>query len=371
MGPSATPAGLPIGVNYSIDGAGATSGVVSGPLAPGAAVTIGTQAGAWTASAGNHTVTAVVDEGNRLAESNESNNSGFASFTVRPNPFPDVVVTAVALSPPNPVAGEQVKFSAVVRNAGAVATPANVVIGVGYFIDGAYRTFGTVIGPLAADASVTVGSGTWSATPGDHQLTALVDDVNRFPESNENNNSTSAAFTVGSAPPSSALYAINIDPSNSAGNPSAAELQAIGAQWVRIEWKAERGYPLYDPVIVTYRAAGLRVMLVVDYASVPPKPASNAGAAAWQATCQCSTRSCASSLATIATVSTPGRSGTNPIYSRPALAMIRACRQSTSVPCCAMRLRPSEPIRAGRSWLEALPAAMRVIYRVPARRLVA
>ena len=245
-------------------------------------MTIGTQGGTWTASAGNHTLTAVVDEGNRFAESNENNNSGSASFAVRPNPFPDVVVTSVALSPPNPVAGEQVSFSAVVRNAGAAATPANVVIGVGYFIDGAYRTFGTVIGPLAADASVKVGSGTWAATPGDHQVTALVDDVNRFPESNENNNSTSAAFTVGSAPPSSALYAINIDPSNSAGNPSAAQLQAIGAQWVRIEWKAERGYPLYDPVIASYRAAGLRVMLVIDYATVPPKPASNAGAAAWQ-----------------------------------------------------------------------------------------
>jgi hypothetical protein len=284
LGPVATPAGVPVGVGYFVDGAYQTWGSVNGPLAPGASATVGTQGATWSATAGNHTVTAAADDVNRFAESNENNNSSLASFTVRSGAFPDVVVSSVALSPPNPTAGQQVRFSAVVRNQGTVSTPAGVAIGVGYFIDGAYLTWGSVNGPLAPGASVSVGTngGTWAAAPGTHQLTALVDDVNRFPESNEANNSTSANFNVGVAPPVGNLYGINIDPANATGNPSAAQLVALGARWVRIEWKADRGYSLYDPVIAAYRAAGLRVLLLVDYSSAPPKPAWNAGDAAWQ-----------------------------------------------------------------------------------------
>jgi hypothetical protein len=284
LGPVATPAGVPVGVAYLVDGAYQTWGSVNGPLAPGASVTIGTQGATWNAIAGNHTVTAVVDDVNRFAESNEDNNSNQAAFTVRSTAFPDVVVSSVALAPLNPVAGQAVSFTALVRNQGAASTPAGVSVGVAYFIDGAYRTWGSVSGPLAAGASVTVGTkgGTWIATPGDHQLTALVDDVNRFPEADETNNSTSSNFTVGSPSAAGNLYAINIDPANPAGNPTAGQLLALGARWVRIEWKADRGYSLYDPVIAAYRAAGLRVLLLVDYATVQPKPAFNAGDAAWQ-----------------------------------------------------------------------------------------
>jgi len=30
---------------------------------------------------------------------------------------------------------------------------------------------------------------------------------------------------------------MNIDPDNAGGDPSAAQLRALGARWVRIEWK--------------------------------------------------------------------------------------------------------------------------------------
>jgi hypothetical protein len=229
-------------------------------------------------------VTAVVDDVNRFAESNEDNNANQTAFSVRAGAFPDVVVSSVAVSPPSPAAGQAVSFSAVVTNQGNAPTPAGVPLGVGYFVDNAYQTWGSVPGPIAAGASVTIGTkgAKWPATPGDHRLTALVDDVNRFPESNETNNSTSSNFTVGPPSPAGNLYAINIDPANSFGNPTAAELVALGARWVRIEWKADRGYPLYDPVIAAYRAAGLRVLLLVDYTTVQPKPAFDAGDAAWQ-----------------------------------------------------------------------------------------
>jgi hypothetical protein len=45
-------------------------------------VTVGTQGGAWSATSGSHTLTAVADDVNRFAESNEDNNARSISFTV-------------------------------------------------------------------------------------------------------------------------------------------------------------------------------------------------------------------------------------------------------------------------------------------------
>ena len=198
--------------------------------------------------------------------------------------LPDVVVTTVSISPASPSPGQPVTFSAVVRNVGLGATPSGVAVGVAYFIDGAYKTWGSVGGPLAAGASVTIGTqgGAWTATSGNHTLKALADDVNRFAESNENNNSRSLTFSVGSPAPTGSLFGINLDPANPAGNPTAQPLKDIGVRWVRIEWKASPGYAFYDPILAAHRAAGLRVLLLVDYATVGPKPAWNAGDAAWR-----------------------------------------------------------------------------------------
>ena len=200
IGSASTPSGVVIGVGYRVDGIQRTWGVVNGPLAPGASVTIGTNGGSWTATAGTHTLTAVADDVNRFAESNENNNSRSTTFTVGSSGLPDVVVDSVSVNPPNPAAGQAVTFTSVVRNIGSAATPSGVVIGVGYRVDGIQRTWGAVNGPLAPGASVTIGThgGAWTATPGSHTLTAVADDVNRFAESNENNNSRSITFVVGS-----------------------------------------------------------------------------------------------------------------------------------------------------------------------------
>ena len=121
------------------------------------------------------------------------------NVTVTGPSLPDVVVDTVSLSPSNPSVGQAVTFSAVVRNAGTASTPSGVVIGVGYRIDGAQVSWGVVNGPLAPGASVTVGThagGAWTATAGTHTLMAVADDVNRFAESNEGNNTRSISFTV-------------------------------------------------------------------------------------------------------------------------------------------------------------------------------
>ena len=108
------------------------------------------------------------------------------------NALPDVIVTQVSYA--NGV------FTSTVKNQGAASTPAGVTIGVGYWVDGVNKTYGFVIGPLAAGASVTIGTngGSYTIPPGTPTIEAWVDDVNRFAESNENNNTLYNSITVGS-----------------------------------------------------------------------------------------------------------------------------------------------------------------------------
>ncbi|MCB1984010.1 MAG: right-handed parallel beta-helix repeat-containing protein [Nitrosomonas sp.] len=104
--------------------------------------------------------------------------------------LPDVVVTELSYA--NGI------FTSRVKNQGNAATPSGVVIAVAYFVNGKYRTWGAVNGPLAAGASATVGTdGSPYAIPdGTHTIKAYVDDVDRFEESNENNNQLSQSITL-------------------------------------------------------------------------------------------------------------------------------------------------------------------------------
>jgi hypothetical protein len=198
---------------------------------------------------------------------------------------PDLVVSSIGFtSPVSPVAGQSVTFSCVVKNVGKANVASGAVIGVGYLIDGVQVSWGTVYGPLRAGQSIAVGTngGAWVATEGSHTFTAAVDDVNRIAESNETNNTLAQPLPV-YVLADKGLFGINLDPPNPAGNPSASALKAAGVRWVRMEWKSAYGHSFYDPLIAAYRAAGVNVLLLVDYASTtsPPKPACLAPDADW------------------------------------------------------------------------------------------
>jgi hypothetical protein len=179
QGNAPTPAGYIVGVGYSVDGIGRTFGIVNGPLAPGASVTIG--GGTYTIPNGTHTISAYVDDINRFAESNETNNQLTNTIIIGVS-LPDVIVTSLTY---NISTGY---FSCVVKNQGNASTPSGVVIGVGYSVDGIGRTSGIVNGPLAAGASIAIGSSYYNISSGTHTMSAYVDDINRFTESNETNN---------------------------------------------------------------------------------------------------------------------------------------------------------------------------------------
>jgi hypothetical protein len=134
----------------------------------------------------------------------ESPNS--AQVSAQPtNGLPDVVITSVSWTPANVLVGSNMVFKVTVRNQGSAATPSGVTLGVGFNMDGA----GTVSwssgysSALAPSASVLLtadggpsGVNYWPATAGPHTVVATVDDINRFPESIEDNNATNVSFFV-------------------------------------------------------------------------------------------------------------------------------------------------------------------------------
>ena len=140
----------------------------------------------------------------------ESANSGQVSVTMPNVSLPDLIVTGISWTPNPPFAGSNVTFHATVKNQGTGPTPSGVVLGIGFSIDGSANVswsagFTSALAPgasvnLSADGGPT-GASTWKATPGLHSLTATADDVNRIPESNENNNALSVNLSISSGPP--------------------------------------------------------------------------------------------------------------------------------------------------------------------------
>jgi len=128
---------------------------------------------------------------------------------------PDLIVTDVILTPPNPVAGDEVSFAATIKNAGLNSSPNGFVHAVAFYVDGRKIAWSTgqkesvLPGALAyvmADGGV---NGTrWTAEGGNHQMMAMVDDNDIIPETEEFNNRFEKSVTC--PPPSPAghgLYA--------------------------------------------------------------------------------------------------------------------------------------------------------------------
>ena len=109
---------------------------------------------------------------------------------------PDLVVTHLGFQPQAPLVGQPVTFSAVIKNVGTQPTPAGVIHGVSFRVDGAAVSWSDDSTASLAPGEVRTvtanggpsGAATWSRTLGAHTLAAVVDDVRRIAESNEGNN---------------------------------------------------------------------------------------------------------------------------------------------------------------------------------------
>ena len=131
--------------------------------------------------------------------------------------LPDVIVTSLSYS--------KGIFTCTVKNQGTAATPAGVIVGVKYSEDGVGKTWGNFMGPLAKGASVTIGTAgpAYTFPDGTHTITAYVDDLNRFKESNETNNKLSGTLTVDTTAPTV---------------PSGLSAVAASSTQINLSWKA-------------------------------------------------------------------------------------------------------------------------------------
>ncbi len=172
-----------VGVAFLVDGVYRTFGI-SPPLEAGASRLI-RAVSTWTAVAGEHTLTAVVDDVNRYPEISETNNTLEIKFQVAGKPAPRLSDTTVKDIAFERLASGQVRLAALITNIGQAETDDQV--GVAFFVDDKYTTFG-LIPPLKSGETKAVRAEQSLTLFGSHKITALVDDVNRYPEESEQNN---------------------------------------------------------------------------------------------------------------------------------------------------------------------------------------
>jgi|GEM_PF-1227647 len=186
-----------VGVAFLLDGQYITFGL-SSPLEAGSSRQINAVS-AWTATEGSHTLTAVVDDINRYPELSEDNNAMQISFRVEPpsadSGLADVLIKDIAFT--REEAG-RIRLAALVENQGDAATAD--VVGVAFFVDDKYTTFG-VIPPLQAGDAKGVRANQSLSLTGSHKITAIADDVNRFPEEQEQNNTLVKHMDFGATTP--------------------------------------------------------------------------------------------------------------------------------------------------------------------------
>ncbi|WDE06719.1 right-handed parallel beta-helix repeat-containing protein [Thalassomonas viridans] len=135
--------------------------------------------------------------------------SAVKTFCVK-EPLPDVVVRDINWSPVSPEPGETVTFSATLENYGTADTPSGVAVGTGLQVGGSYVGAFFVRNDNGQTTSLAAGeeyvgsfsgtwpasSGTWPASSGSYAVKAVADDINRFTESNDNNNSLTGNIEV-------------------------------------------------------------------------------------------------------------------------------------------------------------------------------
>ena len=144
----------------------------------------------WQATQGTHTVKAIADASEIIAETDETNNTYVYSLTTL---APDLIIQAITWSPANPSGGDTVVVSIVVKNQGNIQSR---YTNLNFYIDTSSRGMQEVA-VINPGASLTK-TYTWTALTGEHTLKAVVDETDNNKESDETNNELTVIFTTGS-----------------------------------------------------------------------------------------------------------------------------------------------------------------------------
>ena len=158
----------------------------------------------WQTKAGEHTVRAIIDCNDSIAEANEANNEITYAFSVL---AADLIIESITWSPGNPSIGDAITFTVTIKNQGNKRSGFSFVE---FWIDGASRGQAEA-GRLDAGASVARGY-TWIAKSGQHTLKATADVLQQAIEGDEANNDLVVTYVT--APPDLVIEAINWSPVN-------------------------------------------------------------------------------------------------------------------------------------------------------------
>ena len=204
-------------VNYTIGGS-ATNGADYSTL--GGSVTIAAGAASATVTVTPTSDTALEGDENVVLNLSEgaayhvgAQRSGEVKIT---DYIPDLVVTGITFSNPNPTAGDAVTFTITVKNIGTAAVPAGTAVKVNCFIDNdggtspyATANYTSGIAPgqsVNLTTSAGTNAGQWIALAGVHDITAWVDPNPQFwnepgsvAEKSDRNNECYAVINVATA----------------------------------------------------------------------------------------------------------------------------------------------------------------------------
>ena len=172
-------------VRLTVDGAHLHARNVT--LAPGGWANVTAD---WTATAGTHTLAAVVDEADAVAESDETNNAASREVTVGSPGLPDLRIRLLNATPSVPREGDRVNLTVTVENAGNGTAPESSLL---LSLDGDVLMERRVALPPGARATYSV---SWNATAGNHSLHANADAFGEVGESDEGNNQRGQTLTV-------------------------------------------------------------------------------------------------------------------------------------------------------------------------------
>ncbi|MFC1961581.1 CARDB domain-containing protein [Chloroflexota bacterium] len=151
----------------------------------------------WTAEAGSHAISTVADSNENLTESNETNNRKTLNL-----PPADLVIQDATWSPENPLVGDVVTFSIIVKNLGSGNAKASRIV---YTIAASDQVY-VDVPPIAAGATATPNF-TWTATANSPEIQIFADAGDALAELDETNNEK--IFTFAPAVPDLTIPAID------------------------------------------------------------------------------------------------------------------------------------------------------------------
>lgn len=167
--------------------------------------------------------------------------SASTGATAQAEPLPNLVVTALDQGPATAAPGDALPFSATMENPGRGASPVGTVHSVAFPLNRQLvRSSDMHRGPVApgAPATLTAHAGPdGSATPGRHEVGAVVDDVGRIRDSSERNRRARELVVHRSQQPST-VQALAPEPAL-----SQEEFEQTHGKNVRLSWTIPAGQP--------------------------------------------------------------------------------------------------------------------------------